>query len=515
MHETEIEFPRRNIQHMEPKKKSDRGKTLEDLRKESIAKYGDVFSFGFGGLVFKNWSSEIGVTCNICAIKRPDICPWTNNTPTKHIKYGCVSCTNEKDFKEKSARKYGDWFDSSLVTYINQETPVKLICMKHEGGLVIDVLPRKHLERTCKNGGCKLCRYTTSPESREKSRNKFFVKARSKHGDVYIYDKVDFKGSNVKVIIICKIHGEFEQTPDCHTQKNGKGCHTCGIAKRSKTATKEHNDWMVEVRAVHGDVYLYPEDYVRGDLPITIVCRRHGEFPQRAEHHKDGHGCPTCGYEAASKKKLLENGVFIGNCEQRYPGMFSHHKTKYTGSNNTIIVTCNNCGTDSVKLASRHYGYGTCPTCADKSKGEAMILELLQKRGIKFMSEFRFPGSLRRYDFMVFASDEIPKPIMLEFDGIQHFKRNNHFHACEEDFELRKQVDVEKTLTAIKNGYAVVRIDHKVTDINVMDVYLDNAITCAYDYDILISSDIYTEHIHNVTNAIGYDVSMVRITDLI
>jgi len=503
---------------MEPEeKKSGRCKTLEDLRRESKAKFGKKqFSFGCDGITFTNWSSKIGVTCNVCAIKRPGgKYSWTNNTPAKHIKYGCVACTDEKEFKEKSARKYGDWFDSSLVIYKNQETPVKLICTKHEGGLVIDVLPRKHLERSCKNGGCKLCRYTTSPESREKARNKFFVKARSKHGDTYIYDKVDFRGSNVKVIIICRIHGEFEQTPDCHTQKNGKGCPTCGIIKRSKTATKEHDAWMIEVRAVHGDVYLYSEDYVRGDLPITIVCRRHGEFPQRAEHHKNGSGCPDCGYKAASKKKLLDNDVFISNCDQRFPGAFSYSKTAYTGSTNAIIVTCNNCGTDSVKLASRHYGHGSCPTCADKSKGEAMILEILQKRGIKFMPEFRFPGSLRRYDFIIFASDEISKPCLLEFDGKQHFERVKHFHPTEEDFVLRKQVDVEKTVCAIQNGYAVIRLDYNVTNMDDMEVYLENAITCAYDYDVLISSGIYAEHVRNVTNTIGYDLSTIHITDLI
>lgn len=43
----------------------------------------------------------------------------------------------------------------------------------------------------------------------------FIAKAREVHGDKYDYSKVNYINNSTKVIIICPIHGEFEQT-DCH-----------------------------------------------------------------------------------------------------------------------------------------------------------------------------------------------------------------------------------------------------------------------------------------------------------
>ena len=54
----------------------------------------------------------------------------------------------------------------------------------------------------------------------------FIEKAKIIHGDRYDYSKVEYNGNKIKVIIICKIHGEFEQTPSCHS--NDKlGCFKC------------------------------------------------------------------------------------------------------------------------------------------------------------------------------------------------------------------------------------------------------------------------------------------------
>ena len=45
------------------------------------------------------------------------------------------------------------------------------------------------------------------------------------HGNKYDYEKVDYKSTLTKVIIICRHHGEFLQLPKNH--KKGRGCHKC------------------------------------------------------------------------------------------------------------------------------------------------------------------------------------------------------------------------------------------------------------------------------------------------
>ena len=54
----------------------------------------------------------------------------------------------------------------------------------------------------------------------------FVAKARERFGDRYDYSKVDYVNANVKVTLICTVHGEFQQTPGRHMR--GDNCPKCG-----------------------------------------------------------------------------------------------------------------------------------------------------------------------------------------------------------------------------------------------------------------------------------------------
>ena len=45
------------------------------------------------------------------------------------------------------------------------------------------------------------------------------------YGDKYDYSKVKYISAKTNITIICKEHGEFQQTPSRH--KNGRGCQKC------------------------------------------------------------------------------------------------------------------------------------------------------------------------------------------------------------------------------------------------------------------------------------------------
>ncbi len=65
--------------------------------------------------------------------------------------------------------------------------------------------------------------------------NLFIQKAIEKHGDKYDYSLVDYKRASIKIKIICKKHGAFEQRPTQHIQ--GAGCPLCH-KERLKYGTK-------------------------------------------------------------------------------------------------------------------------------------------------------------------------------------------------------------------------------------------------------------------------------------
>jgi hypothetical protein len=68
--------------------------------------------------------------------------------------------------------------------------------------------------------------------------NTFIEKANKVHGNKYDYSKVDYVKSNEKVIIICKIHGEFKQLSNNHLQ--GQNCQKCIQNAYSKISI----DWL-------------------------------------------------------------------------------------------------------------------------------------------------------------------------------------------------------------------------------------------------------------------------------
>lgn len=134
-------------------------------------------------------------------------------------KTGRLSCKQPQEIKnqwyiQRFQEVHGDKYDYSKVVYAGQHTKVAIICIEHD---VFTQTPNNHL-----NGiGC--------PECQKKSRTKptaqgiaDFIKV---HGNTYDYSQVVYTNNYTKVVIICKEHGEFLQTPSHHLK--GKGCPKC------------------------------------------------------------------------------------------------------------------------------------------------------------------------------------------------------------------------------------------------------------------------------------------------
>ena len=51
------------------------------------------------------------------------------------------------------------------------------------------------------------------------------------YNNFYIYNKVEYKGSHVKITIVCPKHGDFTMSPNKHVQGQGQGCQYCSGKK--------------------------------------------------------------------------------------------------------------------------------------------------------------------------------------------------------------------------------------------------------------------------------------------
>ena len=125
----------------------------------------------------------------------------------------------------------------------------------------------------------------------------FIAKANRVHGEKYNYSKVYYKNNKTEVCIICKVHGEFWQSP--HKHINGKqGCSDCngGVQK-----TREQ--FIKDAQLIHGNVYDYSKvEYINNRTKVKIICLQHGEFMQRPNDHiNQKQGCPKCVKSGYSK----------------------------------------------------------------------------------------------------------------------------------------------------------------------------------------------------------------------
>jgi hypothetical protein len=128
-------------------------------------------------------------------------------------------------FIDKANKKHNNFYDYSLVNYVNAITKVIIICPKHGE---FKQQPNNHLY----GQRCIRCMGDNVRKARISNTEDFIEKSKETHGEKYNYSLVNYKTGKDKVIIICRFHGEFLQTPFAHSSPSMKqGCPFCKISK--------------------------------------------------------------------------------------------------------------------------------------------------------------------------------------------------------------------------------------------------------------------------------------------
>ena len=213
------------------------------------------------------------------------------------------------DFINKSNIIHNNYFDYSLVDYVNNNTKVKIVCLEHG---VFEQIPRSHLS----GSGCKKCNF----DSYKISQDEIIQQFKDIHGDKYDYSLTNYTGAHYKIKIICQEHGEFEQTPEKH--KKGHGCRKCNI-------TLTLREVIEQFKLIHGDKYDYSTcKYTGNHEKIDIFCPKHGIFKQTPHNHKKGKGCPIC---RESKGEIeIRNWLIENNFNFQSQKRFNDCKNKRT-----------------------------------------------------------------------------------------------------------------------------------------------------------------------------------------
>lgn len=154
-------------------------------------------------------------------------------TPANHLKgQGCPECGKIKASlkRTKSSEQYiidasivhNNYYDYSKTIYVNNNDKVIIICPEHGE---FEQKANNHLQ----GKGCAKCRDKKLSLARRDTFENFVLKANIVHNNLYEYYKSDFTNHHDKVKILCKKHGDFEQSINSHLK--GRGCPSCNSSK--------------------------------------------------------------------------------------------------------------------------------------------------------------------------------------------------------------------------------------------------------------------------------------------
>ena len=303
-----------------------------------------------------------------------------------------ITCKKHGDFRQVASehlRGRGCYSCAGRKEITNQEF-IKESNKKHKNNYIYDkvvyVNKVKKVIITCKKHGD----FLQTPANHlkghgcmgcsgktQKDTQRFIEEANKKHNFKYNYDKVNYSKAQAKIIITCNIHGDFTQAAYSHL--SGIGCMECsGKTKRSSQR------FIEEANKIHNDRFNYDKViYKNKSEKLIITCKKHGDFEQIPNDHLRGRGCDACGGTKRSNSQK-----FIEEANSVHKVKYNYDKAIYKNRKTRVIIKCKKHG-DFEQIAGDHLNGCGCPKCKS-STGEKLILEVLQKMNLRFKHQYKF-----------------------------------------------------------------------------------------------------------------------------
>ena len=180
--------------------------------------------YSYPDLEYKNGTTKIKIQCDKHTI--------FEQTPEKHLKgQGCPQCAIENRnkgnastkevFISKSIEKHGNKYDYSKVEYINNRTPVCIICPIHKEFMQ---MPQNHLSYGCQECGGKTSFIYNFIDLCEEKYKEYD----------YDYTNTEYTGMLNKIKIKCNTHNLVFEKSASKFYHEGQICPRCNKSKKQK-----------------------------------------------------------------------------------------------------------------------------------------------------------------------------------------------------------------------------------------------------------------------------------------
>ena len=256
---------------------------------------------------------------------------------------------SQKEFLKIAKKVHGNKYDYSKTKYTNARKKISIICKKH-GNFKQSV--KNHLWDKC---GCPKCRY----EKISVSVDEFKQRVKKKFGNYFDLSKVKFRILHeAKITIICPNHGEFKRDGREFYSSNF-GCYRCYRESNIHLSGERKGKPRLRIRAGgnHGNVkqpldkriffdrcYKFHKDrydyslvkFKRLSENITIICKKHGKFSQRAQAHALGQGCLSCWRQ----EQFFSQNKIIDLFKKKLGNRYNYSKVVYTKMRKRVKIIC-------------------------------------------------------------------------------------------------------------------------------------------------------------------------------
>ena len=241
--------------------------TTEEFIAKAKAVHGDRYDYS--KVKYVNNQTKICIVCK----EHGEF--W--QVPYTHLNgHGCPKCAYKGDRKrhiysqeeiiDKIRSLFGERYSFEKVAYKAMKVPIILVCHeKDENGIEHGEFSMRPVNIFSSHQECPKCSKENRIRLQRKPIEKFIEEANKVHGGLYEYHKVEYVNTKTKVCIVCKIHGDFWQTPTNHLK--GKGCPYCsGNAKK----------WNKETCEQEARKYEYIFDFRTKSPGACNVAQRNG-----------------------------------------------------------------------------------------------------------------------------------------------------------------------------------------------------------------------------------------------
>jgi len=357
-------------------------KTTDEFRIGATEIHG--YKYDYSEVEYINSNTKVKIICKACGtcfLQKPNDHLLGKGCRICHFKKLAKSRTlSIEDFIDRARSVHGDRYDYSKSKYITALTKIEIICSEHGSFWQV---PASHFD----GHGCHRCKV----ENQTLDTNDFLKMAYEIHGDTYCYDKTIYKYNKEDVIITCRMHGDFEQSPRSHLVSNG--CPKCAI-----NAQKVGRDDFVEIsNKIHNYKYNYDDViYETNKIPVIIHCPEHGEFKQAPSAHMSGAGCIECSRLAQKDKVTFTTEKFKEFASIKHNNFFNYDKVDYKHSHIKIIITCPNHG-DFEQDPGAHLAGTGCQKCAN-DRNKSTTEEFIEKASKIHNNEYDYSKVIYEYN---------------------------------------------------------------------------------------------------------------------